>query len=243
MPRTGPRCCCACTCDGPSATRFDVTVREALAGDEAGVKSATLEVRGPHAYGWLQSEHGVHRLVRLSPFDSAHRRHTSFASVDVIPDLGDEVDVEIEPDDLRIDTFRAQGAGRPARQHHRLRRADHAPPDGPRRDVPVRAVADAEQERRDEAPEGAPGALQRHEARSRARRAPRRAARDRLRLPDPQLRPAPVPDGQGPPDGRTRRRASTRCSTATSTDFMTAFLQVEDGTRVPAKRQRRCDAD
>lgn len=91
--------------------RFDATIREALAGDEAGVKSATVEVRGPHAYGWLQSEHGVHRLVRLSPFDSAHRRHTSFASVDVIPDLGDEADVVLEPEDLKIDTFRAQGAG------------------------------------------------------------------------------------------------------------------------------------
>jgi peptide chain release factor 2 len=91
--------------------RMNVTVREALAGDEAGAKSATIEVRGPHAYGWLQSEHGVHRLVRQSPFDAAHRRHTSFASVDVIPDLGDEVDVEIDPDDLRIETFRAGGPG------------------------------------------------------------------------------------------------------------------------------------
>src|SRR5439155_7746285 len=76
-----------------------------------GAKSATLEVSGPHAYGWLQSEHGVHRLVRLSPFDAAHRRHTSFASVDVIPDLGDEEQVEIDPEDLRIDTFRAGGPG------------------------------------------------------------------------------------------------------------------------------------
>ena len=90
---------------------FTVDLREALAGDEAGTKSATLEIRGPHAYGWLQSEHGVHRLVRLSPFDSANRRHTSFASVDVIPDLGDEVDLELDPEELRIDTFRAQGAG------------------------------------------------------------------------------------------------------------------------------------
>jgi peptide chain release factor 2 len=91
--------------------RFEVNLLEAQAGDEAGTKSATLEIRGPHAYGWLQSEHGVHRLVRLSPFDSAHRRHTSFASVDVIPDLGDEAEIEVDPEDLRIDTFRAQGAG------------------------------------------------------------------------------------------------------------------------------------
>jgi peptide chain release factor 2 len=90
---------------------FKVTIREALAGDEAGAKSATLEISGTHAYGWLQSEHGVHRLVRLSPFDAAHRRHTSFASVDVIPDMGDEVEIEIDPDDLRIDTFRAGGPG------------------------------------------------------------------------------------------------------------------------------------
>ncbi len=90
---------------------FDIVVREALAGDEAGTKSATVEVRGAHAYGWLQSEHGVHRLVRLSPFDSANRRHTSFASVDVIPDLGDEVEVDLDDEELRIDTFRAQGAG------------------------------------------------------------------------------------------------------------------------------------
>lgn len=90
---------------------YDVAVREALEGEEAGIKSATLEVRGANAYGLLQSEHGVHRLVRLSPFDAAHRRHTSFAVVDVIPDLGDEVEVEIDPDELRIETFRAGGPG------------------------------------------------------------------------------------------------------------------------------------
>jgi peptide chain release factor 2 len=90
---------------------LDVQVREALEGEEAGVKSATVEVRGADAYGLLQSEHGVHRLVRRSPFDAAHRRHTSFASVDVIPDFGDEAEVEVDPEDLRIETFRAGGPG------------------------------------------------------------------------------------------------------------------------------------
>lgn len=91
---------------------FQTTVREALAGDEAGVKGATIEVHGDNVYGWLSSEHGVHRLVRLSPFDSAHRRHTAFASVDVVPDFGDnEIEIDIQTDDLRIDTFRAGGPG------------------------------------------------------------------------------------------------------------------------------------
>lgn len=90
---------------------FDVTVDEITAGDEAGIKSATMTVRGDHAYGTLESERGAHRLVRISPFDSNARRHTSFAGVDVIPDLGDDVDVVIREEDLRIDTYRSQGAG------------------------------------------------------------------------------------------------------------------------------------
>ncbi len=90
---------------------FDVTVDDITAGDEAGIKSATMTVRGAHAYGTLESERGAHRLVRISPFDSNARRHTSFAGVDVIPDLGDDVDVVIREEDLRIDTYRSQGAG------------------------------------------------------------------------------------------------------------------------------------
>jgi peptide chain release factor 2 len=90
---------------------FAVTVEEVTEGDEAGIKSATLTVRGDHAYGTLASERGVHRLVRISPFDANSRRHTSFAGVDVVPDLGDEADVEINEDELRIDTYRSQGAG------------------------------------------------------------------------------------------------------------------------------------
>jgi peptide chain release factor 2 len=86
---------------------------EALPGEEAGIKSATFTVKGTNAYGMLSTEHGVHRLVRLSPFDQAHRRHTSFASLDVIPLLPEEAeeDVEIDPKDLRIDIYRSTGPG------------------------------------------------------------------------------------------------------------------------------------
>ncbi len=90
---------------------FSVTVEEVTAGDEAGIKSATFTVKGDRAYGRLESERGVHRLVRISPFDANARRHTSFAGVDVVPDLGDQVDVEINEEELRIDTYRSQGAG------------------------------------------------------------------------------------------------------------------------------------
>jgi len=90
---------------------FDVRVLDRSEGEEAGIKSVTLEVRGPYAYGYLKSERGVHRLVRLSPFDAAHRRHTSFALVEVMPVVEDNVEVEINPDDLRIDVYRSSGAG------------------------------------------------------------------------------------------------------------------------------------
>jgi len=81
------------------------------AGDEAGIKSATIIVRGDFAYGHLKSEHGVHRLVRISPFDAAKRRHTSFASVYVYPDIDEDIEIEINDKDLRIDTYRSSGAG------------------------------------------------------------------------------------------------------------------------------------
>ena len=90
---------------------FSVTLEEITEGDEAGIKSATMTVKGDRAYGTLESERGVHRLVRISPFDANARRHTSFAGVDVVPDLGDQADVEINEEDLRIDTYRSQGAG------------------------------------------------------------------------------------------------------------------------------------
>ncbi len=91
--------------------RFELETLDMLPGEEAGLKSVSFSVRGDHAYGFLRSEKGVHRLVRISPFDSNQRRHTSFASVDVLPEIQEDTEIDINPDDLKIDTFRASGAG------------------------------------------------------------------------------------------------------------------------------------
>jgi peptide chain release factor 2 len=90
---------------------FKVQTVDYQPGEEAGIKSVTLAIRGHNAYGYLKAEKGVHRLVRISPFDSAGRRHTSFVSCDVIPEFTDEIEVEIRTEDIRIDTYRASGAG------------------------------------------------------------------------------------------------------------------------------------
>lgn len=90
---------------------FKATVVEASAGEVAGLKSATVLFEGEYAFGWLRTETGVHRLVRKSPFDSGGRRHTSFASVFVSPEIDDDIDIDINPADLRIDTYRSSGAG------------------------------------------------------------------------------------------------------------------------------------
>jgi len=90
---------------------YSVEILDLLPGEEAGLKSVAFLVKGEKAYGYLQAERGVHRLVRISPFDAGGRRHTSFASVDVLPEVKEGVDLEVDPDDLRIDTFRSRGAG------------------------------------------------------------------------------------------------------------------------------------
>ncbi len=90
---------------------FEIELLDRLEGEEAGIKSATFAVRGDYAYGYLHGESGVHRLVRISPFDAASRRHTSFASVFVYPEVDDDVEIEINDGDLRVDTYRASGAG------------------------------------------------------------------------------------------------------------------------------------
>lgn len=90
---------------------FKVEIVDLLSGEEAGIKSATLTISGPYAYGYLKCEAGVHRLVRISPFDANKRRHTSFAAILVYPEISEDIEIEVKEDDLRIDTFRASGAG------------------------------------------------------------------------------------------------------------------------------------
>lgn len=90
---------------------FAYDILDYQSGDEAGIKSVTLLVKGINAYGLLKAEKGVHRLVRISPFDSSGRRHTSFVSIDVTPEINEDIDIEVNPDDIRVDTFRASGAG------------------------------------------------------------------------------------------------------------------------------------
>ena len=90
---------------------YQTDILDLTSGEEAGIKSVTIAVNGRYAYGYLRSEKGVHRLVRLSPFDAAHRRHTSFAQVDILPQVEEDSQIKINPDDLRIDVFRSSGAG------------------------------------------------------------------------------------------------------------------------------------
>jgi peptide chain release factor 2 len=90
---------------------FETQLLDETEGEEAGLKSATVEIKGPYAYGYLRSERGTHRLVRLSPFDQAHRRHTSFAKVEVMPEVDEDINIEIRPEDIKLDMFRSGGPG------------------------------------------------------------------------------------------------------------------------------------
>ena len=193
---------------------FKTDLLEASAGEEAGLKSATFTVRGENAYGILKAERGVHRLVRQSPFDQAHRRHTSFAQVIVSPLLPEDVDVEIDESDLRIDTYRASGAGGQHVEQDRLRGPHHAHPHRDRRPVPERALAELEQADSTAHPQVEAARAGAGAARGGARKGARCRPGHRLRQPDPKLRAPSVPARQGSPHrlrdrqhpGRPRRR-------------------------------------
>ena len=193
---------------------FKVEFMEETEGEEAGIKSATIQVKGRNAYGWLKTEMGVHRLVRISPYDSNARRHTSFASVDVYPVIDDSIKIDIPESDVRVDRMRASGAGgQHVNKTESAIRLTHVPTG-----IVVFCQNDRSQHRnRAQAWDMLRARLyemRAEEARGAGARRQCRQDRHRLGPPDPLLRAAALPDGEGPAHRRAdlehRRRARRR---------------------------------
>ena len=219
--------------------RWRTEIIDQQEGEQAGLKSVTVAVEGRGAYGWLRAERGVHRLVRISPYDSQNRRQTTFALVEVLPEADDDVEIELDWDEIRVDTFRSQGAGG---QH--VNKTDSAVrlthlPTGHRRPEPERAEPDPEQGDGDQGPQGAPPGAGAGGEGGGGPQAPGRARRGRLGQPDPELRAAPVPDGQGPPD-EPRDRNTTAVLDGDLDTFMQAELErlATGGERPAGERER-----
>jgi peptide chain release factor 2 len=175
---------------------YEVELQSVSYGEEAGIKSAVYKISGHNAYGWLKSESGVHRLVRISPYDSAARRHTSFSSVWVYPVVDDNIEIEVNPADIRIDTYRSSGAGG---QHVNTtdRRADHPQPHRDRRDS-LGEIPAPEPRHRHEGAEIAALPAGAGKAHGLDPGGARGQGRGGLGQPDPVLRAAALPDGEGP---------------------------------------------
>jgi peptide chain release factor 2 len=202
---------------------FKVELVEYQAGEQAGIKSATLLIKGENAYGYAKTESGVHRLVRISPYDSSARRHTSFSSVWVYPVIDDSYRHRDQPGDLKIDTYRASGAGG---QHINTTdsavRITHVP-SGHRRRQPARPQPAQEPRDRDEHAQGPPLRARDAQARGSGQRRARQQDRYRLGPPDPLLRPAALSDGQGPAHRRHLDHAR-RCARRRLDEFIAAAL-------------------